>query len=152
MKKIIDMMTQLLDKDNIPLPEGTRKNEGGSSSENKDRCYALVSGSSRSPSFIIDSSDSRHMDSIEDSFSSLHPYNGPSILMGDDLEIPTKGIGRIDLDNGYFNNVLFVPNLATKLLSIYQMTHTSSAKRVTFTQEDVEISEFLQENWLHWVL
>ena len=32
MKKIIDMMAQHLEKKNIPLPEGTRKKEGGSSS------------------------------------------------------------------------------------------------------------------------
>ena len=81
------------------------------------------------------------MDSIQDSFSALHPYNGSSILMGDDSKIPTKGIGRIELDNGYFNNLLCVPNIAEKILSFYQMTHTSIAKRVTFTQNDVEISE-----------
>ena len=80
------------------------------------------------------------MDSIQDSFLSLHPYIGPSILMGDDSEILAKGIGRIDLDNGYFNNVLYVPDIASKLPSIYQMKHTSSSKRVTFNQDDVEIS------------
>ena len=37
--------------------------------------------------------------------------------------------------------MLYVPNLATNLLSIYQMTHTASAKRVTFTLNDVHISE-----------
>ena len=81
------------------------------------------------------------MDSIQDSISTLHLYNGPSILMGDDSEILAKGIGKIDLDNGYFNNVLFVPNLAANLLSIYQMTHTSKTKRVTFIQYDVEVSK-----------
>ena len=42
MKKTIDMMAQLLDKNNIPLPEGARKKEGGSGSKNKDICQALV--------------------------------------------------------------------------------------------------------------
>ena len=60
--------------------------------------------------------------------------------MGDDSEIPAKGIGRIDLDNGYFNNVLYVPDIATNLPSIYQMTNIGSTKRVTFTQDDVDIS------------
>ena len=80
------------------------------------------------------------MDSIEDSFSTLHPYSGPSILMGDDLEILAKGIGRINLDNGYFNIVLFVPDLAANLLHVYKITHASLSKRVTFTQDDVKIS------------
>ena len=47
------------------------------------------------------------MDSMHDSFSAMHPYSGPSILMGDDLEIQAKRIGMIDLEDGYFNNVLF---------------------------------------------
>ena len=80
------------------------------------------------------------MDSTQDSFSSLHLYNGPSILMGDDSEIPAKGIGRINLDNGYFKNVLYVLDLAKNLLYVYQMIHIGSAKRVIVTQDDVEIS------------
>ena len=48
---------------------------------------------------------------------------------------------RINLDNGYFNNVLFFPDIAAKLLSFYQFNHTVLTKRVTFTQEDVEISK-----------
>ena len=35
MKKTIGMMAQLLEKNNIPLPEGSRKKEGGSSLDNK---------------------------------------------------------------------------------------------------------------------
>ena len=107
MKKTIDMETQLLEKNDITLPEGTRKKEGGSSSENKDICYDLVVEYLGSSSFIIDLGASRHMDFIQDFFSAVHPYSGPSILMGDDSEIPTKGIGMIDTDNGYFNNILY---------------------------------------------
>ena len=61
--------------------------------------------------------------------------------MGDDSEIQAKGIGGIDLEDGYFNNVLFVPNIAANLISFYQMTHTCTTKRVTFTQNDVDISK-----------
>ena len=129
----IDMMVQLLEKNKIPLPKGIRKQEGGSSSENKERCHALVVGSSSSSSFIIDSGASRDMDSMHDSFLALHPYSGPSILMGDHSEIQAKGIERIDIEDGYFNNVLFVPDLATNLLSLYKMTHKAKSKRVTFT-------------------
>ena len=64
MNKMIDMMAQLLDKNNIPGPEGTRKKDGGSGSDNKERCHALVVGSSKPSISIIDSRASRHMDSI----------------------------------------------------------------------------------------
>ena len=132
-------MVQLLDKNNIPLPEGTRKKDGGSGSSNKDKCHALVVGSSSSSSFIIDAGYSRNMDSIEDSLLTMFPYDGPYICMGDDSEIQSKGIGRIDLWDGYFNNVLFVPDLAANLLSVYQMKHTGEEKRVTFTLGAVDI-------------
>ena len=84
MKKTIDMVDQLLEKNNIPLPEGVRKKEGGSMSDNKERCHALVARYSRYYSFIIESIAFKHMASMHDSFSSLHPYSGPSIPMSDD--------------------------------------------------------------------
>ena len=90
MKKTIDMMEKLLEKNIIPLLDGARKTKGGLSYKNKDRCHALVIGSYGYSSFIIDSGDSRNMSSIQDSFSSLHPYSGPSILMGDDSNILPK--------------------------------------------------------------
>ena len=84
MKKTIDMMVQLLEKNNIPLPEGARKKEGGSMSDNEEIFHALVARYSRYSSFIIESAASKHMASMHDSFSSLHPYSGPSIPMSDD--------------------------------------------------------------------
>ena len=42
--------------------------------------------------------------------------------------IQAKGVGRIDIEDGYFNNVLFVPDLAVNLLLVYQMTHNGEAK------------------------
>ena len=117
-------MAQILDRNNIPLLEGATNKEGASSLENKERCNALVVGYPCSSSLIIDSGASRIMASMHDSFSTLHPYSGTSILMGDDSEIPTKGIGCTDLDNGYFNNVLYLPSIVETLLSIYQMTHS----------------------------
>ena len=66
--------------------------------------------------------------------------SGPTIQMGDDSEIQSKGIGRIDLKDGYFNNVLFVLDLEVNLLSVYQMTHTGESKRVTFSPDIVEIA------------
>ena len=75
------------------------------------------------------------MVSIIELFSSMHSNSGPTVRMGDDSEIQTKGIGRIDLEHGYFSDVLYVLDLALKLLSVYQMTHTREEKRVTFTPD-----------------
>ena len=42
MKKQIDMLTNLLEKNGISLPEISKKREGGSSSDDKERVHALV--------------------------------------------------------------------------------------------------------------
>ena len=87
MNNTIDMLAQIFEKNNIPLPDGSKKKDGRLNSKTKDRCHALAARYSSSSSFIIDSGATRHMDSVEDFLSSLHPYNGPSILMGDDSKI-----------------------------------------------------------------
>src|SRR5713101_4473322 len=127
MKKQIDMLTQLLEKNNISFPDCSKKREGGSNSKDRERVHALVAGISSSPSFITDSGASRHMVSTKETFSSL------------DSLTDSLGKGRIDLDHGKFNNVLYAPGLASNLLSVYQMTHTRSPKKVIFSPNDVEI-------------
>ena len=123
MKKTIDQMAQLLEKNNILVPDSARKKDGTSSSNNKDKCHSLVEGTSNSSSTIIDWGDSRHMVATRELFSSIDLNVGPTVRMGDDSEIQTKGIGRIYLEHGYFSDVLCVPDLEANFLSIYQMTH-----------------------------
>ena len=71
MKKKIDMLTQLLENNGISLLDSSKKREGGSSSEDRERVHALVASTSSSPSFIIDSGASRHMVSTKEAFSSI---------------------------------------------------------------------------------
>ena len=137
MKNTIDTMSQLLEKNNIPVPDSARKKDGSSTSYGKEKCYALVAGTSNSSSFIIDSRASRHMVATRQLFSSMHLNASPAVRMGDDSEIQTKGIGRIDLEHGYFSDVLYVPDLAANFILVYQMTYTGEAKRVTFTLDMV---------------
>ena len=126
------MSNQLLEKKNISLPDCSKNREGGSNSEYKERVHALVVGTSSSPSFIIDSGASRHMVLTREVFSSLDMSKGPPIFLGDNSLTNSMGKGRIDLDHGNFNNVLYVLGLPSSLLSVYQMTHTGSPKKVIF--------------------
>ena len=81
-------MAQLLEKNNIPVPNSTRKKDGNSSSsEGKEKCRAFVEGTSNSSSFIIDSSASMHMVSRREFFSSMSLNAGPAVQMGDDYEL-----------------------------------------------------------------
>ena len=105
MKNQIDMLTQLLEKNNISLPDCSNKREEGSNSEDKERLHALVACTSISPSFIINSGASRHMVSTKETFSSLDMLKVPPIVLGDDSLTDSSGKGRIDLDHGNFKNV-----------------------------------------------
>ena len=137
MKNQIDMLTQLLEKNNISLLDFSKKREGGSNSKDKERVHALVAGTSTSPSFIIESGASRHMVSTREVFSSLDMSKGPPIFLGDNSLTDSMGKGRIDLDHGNFNDVLYVPDTASNLLPVYQMSHTGYPKKVIFSPNEV---------------
>ena len=113
MKKKIDILTQLLEKNGISLADSSKNREGGSNSEDRERFHALVVGTSSSPSFIIDSGASRHMVLTKEAFTSLDMLKGPPIVLGYDSLTEILGKGIIDLDHGKFSNVLYVPGLSS---------------------------------------
>ena len=100
----------------------------------------MVVGTLSSPSFIIDYGASRHMVSTKETFSSLEMLKGPPIVLGDDSLIDSLGKGRIDLDHGNFNNVLYVPGLSSNLLSVSQMTNNESPNKFIFSPNEFEIT------------
>ena len=77
------------------------------------------------------------MVSTKETLSSLDMSKGPPIFFGDDSLTYSLRKGRIDPNHGKFNNVLYVLGLASNLLSVYQMTHTRSPKKVFFSPDDV---------------
>ena len=81
----------------------------------------------------------------KESFSFLESNSRIPIHMGDDSQIISKGKGTVKLEHGSFYDVLYVPSLASNMLSVYQMTHTGFSKRVTSSPNDVEISEIASE-------
>ena len=90
---------------------------------------------------LIDSGTLNHMMVEKDSFSSLETGKSIPIHMGDDSTIIFEGQDTVDLENGFFSNVLYVPSLTVNLLSVYQMTHTGMPKRVYFSPNYFEIIE-----------
>ena len=80
------------------------------------------------------------MVSTKEEFTSLDMLKGPPIVLGDDSITEILGKGRIDLEHGQFSKVLYVPGLSSNLLSVYQMTHTGSPKKVIFSPDEVEIT------------
>ena len=129
MRRTIEEMVVLLEKHNITIPVGARKVDHRQETEEHDeRCHALKDSYSTTHAFLIDSGASNHMVAYRESFSSLQYFDGPSIQMRNNSQIRTKGKGSIKIENGKFKDVLYVPSLATNMLSVYQKTHTSSPK------------------------
>ena len=89
---------------------------------------------------LIYSSALNHMVEKKESFSFLESNNNIPIHMGDDSQIILKGKGTVKLEHDIFYDVLYVPSLASNLLSVYQMTHTGLYKRVASSPNHGEIS------------
>eukprot|EP00253_Pinus_taeda_P022653 PITA_22653 len=79
------------------------------------------------------------MATAKEVYSSLDACKGPPILMGDDSPIEVTGKGRVELLHGSFEDVLHVPKLLVNLLSVYQITHSNTRKRVELTPDAVNI-------------
>ena len=76
-------MTKLLEQDNISLPEGTRKTDSGSKSDDHERFHVLKAVFFKYQDFLIDYGASNHMVSSKESFYSLNIIDGPSTCMGE---------------------------------------------------------------------
>ena len=61
------------------------------------------------------------MAASSESFSSFQSFDGPSIQMGNNSKVKTKGKGSVKLEHGRFKDVLFVPSLDSNPLFVYQM-------------------------------
>ena len=127
MKKQVNRLIVLLKQKKIALPQGATKYDNG-----HERWHALKAGLPQPIAYLIYFGASNHMVSSKKYFSTLTLSKGPNIPMGDDSQIPAKGRGSVKVEHGEFKNVLYVPSLATNLLSVYQMTRTSSPKQVLF--------------------
>ena len=54
----------------------------------------------------------------------------PHIFIGDETKVEVEGKGEFEMDNGVFKDVLYVPNLTSNLLVVYQMTHYGDGNKV----------------------
>ena len=137
MKKNLDDMNLLLERNNTNILESVRKRDNHDWDIQPERGHALMESTSNPRTLLIDSGSSNHMMVSKESFSSLDTKKIIPIHMGDDSQIISKGKGTVKLEHDNFFDVLYVPSLDSNLLSVYQMTHTGVPKRVTFIPNDV---------------
>ena len=119
MRRQLDEMALLFKKHNICLHASARKDdsEEEDDEEYQRKGHALKACCTSSHVFLIDSGASNHMAASRESFSSFQSFDGPSIQMGNNNEVKTKWKGSIQLEHGRFKYVLFVPSLASNMLS-----------------------------------
>ena len=72
----------------------------------------------------------------------MHECNTKQIFIGDDRSLDVVGSRLVLVDNGHFSEVLCVPRISCNLLSVYQITHSSEVKTITFTPHQVVIKDF----------
>ena len=137
MKNNIDEITSLLERNNINIPESVRKRDNQDQDTQQEKRHSLMASTSKPNSLLIEFGASNHMMESSDSFSPLDIEKSITIHMGDDSTIISKGKGITNLEHYNFFDVLYVPSLASNLLSVYQMTHTRVPKRVNFSPNDV---------------
>ena len=82
-----------------------------------------MASSSSLGEWILDLGASYYMGSSKGHFSSLKQLKVPHIFVGNDTQVEVEGKGQVEMENGEFKYVLYVPNLSSNLLSIYHITN-----------------------------
>ena len=90
-------------------------------------CMKISEGKVRKEEFYLDSCASHHMSPNKDLFTELDVNRESLVELGDDSKVEVKGVGKIKvkMSSGWevtLEDVLFVPNLGTNLVSVGRIT------------------------------
>ena len=81
------------------------------------------------------------MASSREIFSYFEASPIPHIITGNKTVMTVCGKGIVYIQDGTFNDVLYVPSMSTNLLSVYQISHSGSGKTVEFTLDSIFIRD-----------
>jgi hypothetical protein len=141
MRKTIDEMAKQLQQHNLMVPENAKKKDDNRTGGRAQDGHALMDVTSTPSSWILDSGASNHMDASKDEFSSIEESTRSPIYLGDATPAKVCGEGIVDLEGGFFKNVLHVPSLSTNILLIYHITHSIFGRKVEFTPDSAVITD-----------
>ena len=133
-------MTLLLVRNNINLLDSVRKRDNHDRDILPERGHALMATVLKPRALLIDFGASNHMVANKYSLSFLDSNCRIPIHMGDDSQIISKGKGTVNLEHRKFFDVLYVPSLASNMLSVYQMAHVGVTNIFYFSTNGVYIS------------
>ena len=61
------------------------------------------------------------------------------MFMGDDTKMEVEGKGNVEMENGEFRDVLYIPNFSSNILLVYQITHLRDGHKVEFLPDSVMV-------------
>jgi hypothetical protein len=102
--------------------------------------FSFNATSTYSYEWLIDSLAYYHMDKDKAIFYGLNKCNTKKIFVGDDRYLSVVRNGKIQVDNGHFNDVLCVLTLSCNLLSIYKIARSGEGKTVELSLHQVVIT------------
>ena len=142
-------MQALFQKRNLSSPSssGSHGSAYQSSSINPTAGQDLGKGHALQASFtcpsqvpwMLDSGASQHMASSRKIFSSFEASPISHIIIGNNIVMKVCRKGTVCIQDGTFNDVLYVPSLSANLLSVYQISHSGSKKTIEFIPDSVFI-------------
>jgi hypothetical protein len=139
MRETIDDMAKQLQQHNLTVPENAKKKDDNRTGGREQDGHDLMAITSNPSAWILNSGASNHMVASKDEFSSIEESTRSSIYLGDATPTKVCREGIVDIEGGFFTNVLNVPSLFVNILSIYNITHFRSVRKVEFTLDSAVI-------------
>lgn len=72
-------------------------------------------------------------------FFSMTPLEVPHIFVGDDTKLEVEGKDEDEMESGAFKDIVYVPNLNSNLLLVYQITHYGGGNKVEFILDSIVV-------------
>ena len=76
----------------------------------------------------------------------MTPLEVPQIFVGDDTKVEVEGKGDVEMENGVFKDALYVPNLTSNLLSVYQITQYGDGNKVEFLPDSIVVKSIKDDS------
>jgi hypothetical protein len=141
MRNTINEMAKQLQQHNLTVPKNAKKKDDNRTGGRARDGHDLMDVTSTPSDWILDSGASNHMAASKYEFSSIEESTRSPIYLGDATPAKVCREGIVDLEGGCFTYVLHVPSLSANLLSIYNITHSMSGRKVEFTPDSAVITD-----------
>ena len=122
------------------------RKKGSSSLDSKRKWKSLLTNIINQGEWIIESGATHHMGASKRDFSSMTPSEVPHIFIGDDTKVEVEGKDEVEMENGVFKDVLYIPNLTSNLLLVYKITHYGGGNMAEFLLDSLVVKSIKDDS------